>query len=246
MKKAILILEDLSMSAITKDRVYTSTKDSLKTLKVRKKLFHSEDLAVDYFHDNEEEIFNILNNVEFEYKKNTSSFDGSDWLNRLISHMEYIDIDKEKINCNTFSHRYWGSSFPVIFDFVVVALRVQYIKIKKKTASEIINGDEWSFTFSTYEDDLTSINYQKAKEHLNSKFKGIPISYSNDDIMQLTTNYLDNNVYHLAHREKVERNMMDLANEFSVYVRLDKPFISDKDVEDFILKFKEKRYKALL
>jgi hypothetical protein len=104
-----------------------------------------------------------------------------------------------------------------------------------------INGaiDVWSFCITTYRHDYCHLANKKAIEKLKME------NLQNDklEVNFLTRKFIENGDFPIFNW-KIERNVFDYKNEVSIFVRMDKEFITEKDINEFLTLFVLKRYKA--
>jgi hypothetical protein len=104
-----------------------------------------------------------------------------------------------------------------------------------------INGsiEIWTFLISTYRYDYCSLAKKKAIEEL----KKSNLQKDKLEVNFLTRNYIENGTYPIFNW-KIERNVFHYKNEKSIFVRMDKEFITESDINKFLKLFVKNKYKT--
>lgn len=234
MKKAFLIYTGKTIFAITEDEkvfekiISTNVNYSIEDLERHKD-----------FVDNKEFIYQNLNDFEFKYNQYSWFMKGSGPYLNILRQLEF-DNTNNTICFDNIEDKPEGNLYTGMGTWAI-GLRVQYVKIEKPVVKRImrVNFDEekeWTFTFSTYKDDLISHVYNKVISESENELSHI-------EILKRIDEELRNNPSLPTGKYKVERNIYDFKNENSVFIRIDREIISDEDMDHFINRFKNEGYR---
>ncbi len=234
MKKAFLIYTGKTIFAITEDekvfekKIETNVNYSIEDFDRHK-----------FFADNKDFIYQNLNNFKFKYNEYSWFMKGCGPYLNILRQLE-LDNSKNTICFDKIEEISEGDLYTGMGTWAL-GLRVQYVKIDKPVVKKImrVNFDqekEWTFTFSTYKDDLVSYIYNKVISESESEL-------FHTDILRKVDKELKKSPSLPTGKYKVERNIFDSKNENSVFIRLDRELITDEDMEHFIKRFQSEGYR---
>jgi hypothetical protein len=242
MQKALLVMTSNVINAFTVNNLSYRHTVSLET---QLDLFNGN--GYKFFQEHEKTLYATLRGLEFAQDDDAWFENQSPPFEHLADSLVCYNFNAENINFSEMLNC-WGAHVCTGMGTYAVALRVQYIFIQKPVIKRTLNisgeEEEWTFTFSTYSDDLHALAYQRAQQSLDDRYESFELKtpYSIDDLTKETDLYLKNNPELVSLRNKVERNMLDVKDEHSVYVRLDKEVIKTEDIEEMIESFQVKKY----
>lgn len=245
MRKAIVFISHNILHAITED-------GDILMKKIEDGYNKNE--CIDYysfFENNQDTILDNIENYEFEISEEMSD---SYKKNSIFK----TNLDESLSNINSKKDD-WANNFNDFFSLrgtilgfgmgiYNIAIGIYYIKVKKKVIERKLNiFDEdkvWKFTFSTYKDDLISLNYNEALKSFYRKKSMMKLNnnYSNEDLIKKTDFLISENPNLISKRNKAERNILDVKNKRSMYIRIDKDNITNDDIENVIKRFEKDKY----